>query len=142
MTRRMTNAAVEGFFAALEAANPEPEGELEWSSPFTLLVAVVLSAQATDVGVNKATRRLFAVADTPQAMVAIGEEGVRERIKTIGLFNAKAKNVVALSARLLAEHGGGVPRYREALEALPEYVLKNSFAFGGTNCAIVLRRWP
>ena len=141
MTRRMTNAAVEGFFAALEAANPEPEGELEWSSPFTLLVAVVLSAQATDVGVNKATRRLFAVADTPQAMVAIGEEGVRERIKTIGLFNAKAKNVVALSARLLAEHGGGVPRDREALEALPGVGRKTAnvvlnIAFGESTIAV------
>ncbi len=141
MTRRMTNAAVEGFFAALEAANPEPEGELEWSSPFTLLVAVVLSAQATDVGVNKATRRLFAVADTPQAMVAIGEEGVRERIKTIGLFNAKAKNVVALSARLLAEHGGGVSRDREALEALPGVGRKTAnvvlnIAFGESTIAV------
>src|SRR3546814_15411561 len=90
MVRRRSNAAVEGFYPALAAANPEPEGELEWSSPFTLLVAVVLSAQATDVGVNKATRKLFAVADTPDAMVAPGEPGVREQIKTIGLFNARS----------------------------------------------------
>jgi len=119
MARRMSNAQVEGFFAALEAANPEPEGELEYVNPFTLLVAVVLSAQATDTGVNKATRRLFAVADTPAKTLALGEAGVREHIKTIGLFNAKAKNVVALSARLIAEHGGEVPRERAALEALP-----------------------
>jgi endonuclease-3 len=115
----MTNAQVEGFFAALEAANPEPEGELEYVNPFTLLVAVVLSAQATDTGVNKATAKLFPIADTPQKMLALGEDGVREHIKTIGLFNAKAKNVVALCARLIAEHGGEVPRDREALEALP-----------------------
>ncbi|GHD39832.1 endonuclease III [Thalassobaculum fulvum] len=119
MARRMTNAQVEGFFAALEAANPEPEGELEYVNPFTLLVAVVLSAQATDTGVNKATAKLFPIADTPQKMLALGEDGVREHIKTIGLFNAKAKNVVALCARLIAEHGGEVPRDREALEALP-----------------------
>ena len=141
MSRRMTNAAVEGFFAALEAANPEPEGELEWTSPFTLLVAVVLSAQATDVGVNKATRKLFAVADTPQAMLALGEAGVREHIKTIGLFNAKAKNVVALSARLLAEHGGEVPRDRAALEALPGVGRKTAnvvlnIAFGEPTIAV------
>lgn len=137
----MTNAAVEGFFAALEAANPEPQGELEWSSPFTLLVAVVLSAQATDVGVNKATRKLFAVADTPQAMVALGEEGVRERIRTIGLFNAKAKNVIALSAKLIAEHGGEVPRDRAALEALPGVGRKTAnvvlnIAFGESTIAV------
>jgi len=141
MARRMSNAAVEGFFAALEAANPEPEGELEWTSPFTLLVAVVLSAQATDVGVNKATRRLFAVADTPARMLELGEAGVREHIKTIGLFNAKAKNVVALSAKLLAEHGGEVPRDREALEALPGVGRKTAnvvlnIAFGEPTIAV------
>src|SRR3546814_12367264 len=91
MVRRMSNAAVEGFFAALAAANPEPEGELEWSSPVTLLVAVVLSAQATDVGVNKATSKLFAVADPPAAMVAPGEAGAGEHVKTIGLFHTKAQ---------------------------------------------------
>lgn len=115
----MTNAQVEQFFATLQAANPEPVGELDWHNPFTLLVAVVLSAQATDVGVNKATARLFPVADTPQAMLALGEEGVREHIKTIGLFNAKAKNVIALSQILIDKHGGEVPRDRDALEALP-----------------------
>jgi len=119
MTRRMTNAAVESFFTRLKADNPEPEGELEWASPYTLLVAVVLSAQATDVGVNKATRVLFVAADTPEAMVALGEEGVRTHIKTIGLFNAKAKNVIALSRILIDQHGGQVPRDRAALEALP-----------------------
>ncbi|NQW11623.1 MAG: endonuclease III [Alphaproteobacteria bacterium] len=115
----MTNAAVESFFTRLKADNPEPEGELEWASPYTLLVAVVLSAQATDVGVNKATRVLFVAADTPEAMVALGEEGVRTHIKTIGLFNAKAKNVIALSRILIDQHGGQVPRDRAALEALP-----------------------
>ncbi|WP_350105718.1 endonuclease III [Thalassobaculum sp.] len=137
----MTNAQVEGFFAALEAANPEPEGELEYVNPFTLLVAVVLSAQATDTGVNKATRRLFAVADTPEKMLALGEEGVREHIKTIGLFNAKAKNVVALSAKLIAEHGGEVPRDREALETLPGVGRKTAnvvlnIAFGEPTIAV------
>jgi len=137
----MTNAQVEGFFAALEAANPEPEGELEYVNPFTLLVAVVLSAQATDTGVNKATRKLFAVADTPQKMLALGEDGVREHIKTIGLFNAKAKNVVALCARLIAEHGGEVPRDREALEALPGVGRKTAnvvlnIAFGEPTIAV------
>lgn len=141
MARRMSAAAVEGFFAALAAANPEPEGELEWTSPFTLLVAVVLSAQATDVGVNKATRRLFAVADTPETMLALGEAGVREHIKTIGLFNAKAKNVVALSAQLIARHGGEVPRDRAALEALPGVGRKTAnvvlnIAFGEPTIAV------
>ena len=119
MAKRMTKAQVEGFFARLQADNPEPEGELDWHNPFTLLVAVVLSAQATDVGVNKATAKLFPVADTPHAMLALGEEGVREKIKTIGLFNAKAKNVIALSRLLIERHGGEVPRDRDALEALP-----------------------
>src|SRR3546814_14661193 len=114
MVRRMSNAAVEGFFAALAAANPEPEGELEWSSPFTLLVAVVLSAQATDVGVNKATRKLFAVADTPAALVAPGEPGVREPIQTIGLFHAKAKNAVELTATLRGVDDGEGARARRA----------------------------
>jgi endonuclease-3 len=112
-------AAIEAMFARLAAANPEPKSELEHSNAFTLLVAVVLSAQATDAGVNKATRALFALADTPAAMVALGEERVRDLIKTIGLFRNKAKNTIALSERLLAEHGGEVPRDREALERLP-----------------------
>lgn len=110
---------IEAIFARLAAANPHPKGELHYTNPFTLLVAVVLSAQATDAGVNKATPALFALADTPAKMVALGEERVREAIKTIGLFRGKAKNVVALSRLLLERHGGEVPRSREALTALP-----------------------
>jgi endonuclease III len=110
---------VEEIFRRFAAASPEPKGELEYINPFTLLVAVVLSAQATDVGVNKATRGLFKVASTPRQMLALGEEGLQERIKTIGLYRNKAKNVIALSQRLIDEHGGEVPREREALEALP-----------------------
>ena len=98
---------------------PNPRASCKHINPFTLLVAVVLSAQATDAGVNKATPALFALADTPEKMVALGEERVRELIKTIGLFRTKAKNVVELSRRLVADHGGQVPRSREALEALP-----------------------
>ncbi len=110
---------VRAIFARFAALNPQPKGELEYANPFTLLVAVVLSAQATDSGVNRATRGLFACASTPQAMVALGEEGVREKIKTIGLFRAKAKNVVALSRKLIDEYGAEVPHTREALESLP-----------------------
>ncbi len=115
----MTPAQVETMFARLAAANPAPRTELEYRDPFTLLIAVLLSAQATDVGVNKATRRLFAAAPTPEAMLALGEEGVREHIKTIGLFRNKAKNVIALCRILVDEHGGQVPRDRAALERLP-----------------------
>ncbi len=111
--------AIDQAFARLAAADPAPTSELDYTSVYTLLVAVVLSAQATDVGVNRATAGLFAAADTPAAMVALGEEGVRRHIRTLGLFNAKAKNVVALSERLIAEHGGAVPRDRAALQALP-----------------------
>jgi endonuclease III len=111
--------AVEEFFRRLQKANPEPKGELEHINPYTLLIAVVLSAQATDAGVNKATRSLFAVADTPDKMVALGEERLREYIKTIGLYRGKARNVIALSRRLIDEHHGEVPRSREALESLP-----------------------
>ena len=114
-----TNAQIEEAFRRFQAANPEPKGELKHINPFTLLVAVVLSAQATDAGVKKATPALFALADTPEKMIALGEERVRELIKTIGLFRTKAKNVVELSRRLVAMHGGQVPRAREALEALP-----------------------
>jgi endonuclease-3 len=110
---------VEAIFRRLAAANPEPKGELEHTDPYTLLVAVVLSAQATDEGVNKATRGLFKVAATPAQMVALGEAALQERIKTIGLYRNKARNVIALSEKLLAEYGGRVPREREALEALP-----------------------
>ena len=115
----MKRADVEEMFARLQARDPEPETELQYSSPFTLLVAVVLSAQATDAGVNKATRALFALADTPEKMVALGEAKLRDLIKTVGLFNTKAKNVIALSQKLIAEHGGEVPRGRAVLETLP-----------------------
>jgi endonuclease-3 len=107
------------FFRRLAELNPEPETELEYKNPYTLLVAVVLSAQATDVSVNLATRDLFRTVDMPDKMVALGEEGLKQHIKTIGLFNTKAKNVIALSEKLIAEHGGKVPDSREALEALP-----------------------
>ena len=107
------------FYRRLAELNPSPETELEYRNPYTLLVAVALSAQATDVGVNKATRRLFEDVQTPEAMVALGEAGLKEHIKTIGLFNMKAKNVIALSERLIALHGGEVPDDRAALEALP-----------------------
>jgi len=115
----MNRAKVQQFYARLAERNPEPKGELEYVNPYTLLVAVALSAQATDVGVNKATRRLFQIADDPAKMLALGEAGLKDHIKTIGLFNTKAKNVIALSAQLLEKHGGQVPEDRDALEALP-----------------------
>ena len=129
------------IFRRFATASPEPKGELEHVNPYTLLVAVVLSAQATDAGVNKATRGLFKVADTPKKMVALGVEDVQERIKTIGLYRNKAKNVIALSERLLAEHGGQVPKDREALEALPGVGRKTanvvlSVAFGQSTLAV------
>lgn len=111
-------ALVDEVFTRFHEANPEPKGELEHVNPYTLLVAVVLSAQATDAGVNRATRSLFAVADTPEKMLALGEDRVRDAIKTIGLFRNKAKNVIALSRTLIAEHGGEVPQDRDALERL------------------------
>ena len=114
-----TTAEIEEAFRRFKVARPEPKGELEHINPFTLLVAVVLSAQATDAGVNKATPALFAAADTPEKMAALGEERVQELIKTIGLFRTKAKNLVALSKKIVQDHGGDVPRTREALEALP-----------------------
>ena len=114
-----TSAEVYEAFSRFRQANPEPKGELEHLNPYTLLVAVVLSAQATDASVNKATRALFAVADTPQKMLAIGEERVREYIKTIGLYRNKARNVIALSEKLIAEFEGQVPRTRAELESLP-----------------------
>ena len=107
------------FFDRLAAAIPIPKGELEYINPFTLLVAVVLSAQATDVGVNKATGPLFKVAETPEAMLKLGEARLKDHIKTIGLYNSKAKNVIALSRQLIDRHGGEVPPDREALEKLP-----------------------
>ncbi len=106
-------------FSRFEKASPHPKGELEHVNHFTLLVAVVLSAQATDAGVNKATRALFAVADTPEKMAALGEEKLRDYIKTIGLYKGKAKNVIALSKMLIEQHGSRVPRTREELQALP-----------------------
>lgn len=107
------------LFRILKAANPTPTTELVYHSPFELLVAVILSAQATDVGVNKATIGLFAVADTPKKMLALGEAGLKQHIKTIGLFNTKARNIIATCQALLDRHGGKVPRERAALEALP-----------------------
>jgi endonuclease-3 len=107
------------MFDAFEHFEPEPKTELDAPNPFCLLVAIVLSAQATDMGVNKATKALFAKVKTPEAMLALGEDGLKAHIKTIGLFNAKAKNVMALCARLIAEYGGQVPTTREALETLP-----------------------
>ncbi|RYD48458.1 MAG: endonuclease III [Sphingomonadales bacterium] len=115
----MKKAEVVEFFARLAEDNPHPETELEFSNPYTLLVAVALSAQSTDVGVNKATRALFAEVDTPEQMVALGEAGLKQHIKTIGLYNTKAKNVIALSEALIRDHGGEVPEDRAALEALP-----------------------
>jgi endonuclease-3 len=117
--RRVDPKRVEAIFARLAAADPEPRTELAYLNPFTLLVAVVLSAQATDAGVNKATKALFPKADTPAKMLALGEERLREAIKTIGLYRMKAKNVIALSKMLIERHGGEVPRTREALEELP-----------------------
>ena len=118
-TARMPKADVIEMFTRLRELNPHPKTELEYSSPFELLVAVTLSAQATDVGVNKATRKLFPVANTPQAILALGEDGLKKYIATIGLYNAKAKNVIAACAMLVEQHGGEVPRDRAALEALP-----------------------
>ena len=129
------------FFDRLAAQRPEPKGELEYRNAYTLLVAVVLSAQATDSGVNKATRALFATVDTPARMVALGEEGLKRHIRTIGLFNTKAKNVIRLSEILLAEHGGEVPHDRATLEKLPGVGRKTAnvvlnIAFGEPTMAV------
>lgn len=137
----MKKADIVTFFDRLATAMPEPKGELDYVNPYTLLVAVVLSAQATDVGVNKATRGLFKEATTPEAMLALGEGRVKDHIKTIGLFNAKAKNVMALSRILIAEHGSQVPRDREALEKLPGVGRKTAnvvlnIAFGEPTIAV------
>ncbi|MCH7806596.1 MAG: endonuclease III [Proteobacteria bacterium] len=115
----MNKVKVEEFLQRMQKANPNPKGELDYTNEFTLLVAVVLSAQATDVGVNKATRALFKAADTPERMLALGLEGLKEYIKTIGLFNTKARNIIGLSQALIAEHGGRVPEDRAALEKFP-----------------------
>lgn len=115
----MNRQAITGFFATLQAANPHPVTELEYSSPFELLAAVLLSAQATDVGVNKATRKLYPVANTPQAILDLGLEGLEGYIKTIGLYRSKAKHLMQACRMLVDLHGGEVPHDREALEALP-----------------------
>jgi endonuclease-3 len=124
----MKRADVEEMFARLEARDPHPETELEYKNPFELLVAVVLSAQATDVGVNRATPGLFALADTPEKMAQLSEAQIKDKIKTIGLFNTKAKNVLKLSQILVEQHGGEVPRDREALQALPGVGRKTTIA--------------
>lgn len=124
---------MEAIFKTLARANPEPKTELEFTNDFTLLVAVVLSAQATDVGVNKATKALFKVADTPKKMAALGEAKLKKYINTIGLFNAKAKNVIALSKMLIAEFGGKIPETREALMRLPGVGRKTANVW--LNCA-------
>jgi endonuclease-3 len=138
---RLSKDEIETFFARLTEAIPDPKSDLEYSNAYTLLVAVVLSAQATDAGVNRATKRLFELAPDPQAMVDLGEAAVREHIKTIGLFNTKAKNVIALSEALIQLHGGEVPEDRAALEALPGVGRKTAnvvlnIAFGHDTCAV------
>jgi endonuclease-3 len=139
--RRLSKQSVEEIFRRFCERDPKPEGELHYVNPFTLLVAVVLSAQATDAGVNKATPKLFALADTPQRMAALGEERVTELIRTIGLYRNKAKNIVALAKKLIDEHDGEVPRSREALEALPGVGRKTAnvvlnIAFGEPTIAV------
>src|SRR5205085_9002929 len=119
MPRRFSRDEAGEFFARFQKRDPNPRSELEYKNPYTLLVAVVLSAQATDKGVNRATGPLFAKIDTPEKMLALGEEKLREAIKTIGLFRTKAKNVIALSHALIEQHGGKVPRDRDALQELP-----------------------
>jgi endonuclease-3 len=136
-----TNAETEEAFRRFQAAQPVPKGELQHINPFTLLVAVVLSAQATDAGVNRATPALFAAADTPAKMAALGEAKVRNFIKTIGLYRTKARNVIGLAKKLIAEHGGQVPRTREELEALPGVGRKTAnvvlnIAFGEPTIAV------
>jgi endonuclease-3 len=140
-SRAWTAAEIEEAFTRFARANPEPKGELAHVDPYTLLVAVVLSAQATDAGVNKATPALFAAADTPEKIVALGEEKLRDYIKTIGLYRGKAKNIIALSKKIIAEHGGKVPNVREALEELPGVGRKTAnvvlnIAFGEPTIAV------
>jgi len=134
-------ADVETFYARLAAADPAPETELEWVNPYTLVVAVALSAQATDIGVNKATRGLFAKVTTPQQMLDLGEEGLRQHIKTIGLYNTKARNVIAAAQMLVDDYGGEVPADRDALERLPGVGRKTAnvvmnVAFGADTIAV------
>jgi endonuclease III len=137
----MKTSSIEPFFAILKAANPQPNTELEYTNVFELLAAVLLSAQATDVGVNKATRRLFAVANTPQRMLALGVEGIEQYIKTIGLYRNKARNLHETCRILIEQHGGKVPNTREALEALPGVGRKTAnvvlnVAFGEATMAV------
>jgi endonuclease-3 len=141
MPKRLSEREIVEAFERFRKANPHPKGELESVNDFTLLVAVVLSAQATDAGVNKATRALFQVADTPQKMLALGEERLRDYIKTIGLYKGKARNVIALSKMLIEKHGGQVPRTREELQALPGVGRKTAnvvlnIAFGESTLAV------
>ncbi len=141
MPRPMPKADVAEFYGRLAAAMPEPKGELNYVNPYTLLVAVALSAQSTDVGVNKATAKLFQEVQTPAQMLALGEDGLKEHIKTIGLYNSKAKNVIALSRILVEEHGGEVPDDQEALERLPGVGRKTAnvvrnIAFGAHTIAV------
>ena len=137
----MKVADIERFFAVLAAVNPDPRGELHYVNPYTLLVAVVLSAQATDAGVNKATESLFRAVKTPKAMVALGLARLKDYVKSIGLYNTKAKNIIALSQQLIDRHGGQVPRDRAALEALPGVGRKTAnvvlnIAFGEPTMAV------
>ncbi|PZO88077.1 MAG: endonuclease III [Micavibrio aeruginosavorus] len=137
----MTKDKIREFFRRLHEINPEPKGELDWTNPFTLLVAVALSAQATDKSVNKATPALFKLADTPEKMAVLGEDKIRDCIKTIGLFNAKAKNVLALSKMLVENYGGQVPESREELVKLPGVGRKTAnvvlnMAFGHETIAV------
>ena len=140
-SRAKRAALAEAAFERLAAANPEPKGELVAANPFTLLVAVVLSAQATDASVNRATKPLFALADTPEKMAALGEEALAEKIKTIGLYRAKARHVIALSKALIEHYGGEVPPARDALESLPGVGRKTAnvvlnIAFGEPTLAV------
>jgi endonuclease-3 len=141
MVKRMTAVEIEDFFARLKKHNPNPKTELEYRNPYTLLVAVALSAQATDKSVNKATEPLFKTIDTPEKMLALGEEKLSEAIKTIGLYRGKAKNVIALSKLLIEKHGGKVPPSREALQELPGVGRKTAnvvlnVAFGENTIAV------
>lgn len=138
---KLNRAQIFEFFARLAEDNPNPEGELDYVNEFTLLVAVVLSAQATDVGVNKATKNLWPVADTPEKMLALGVDGLKEHIKTIGLYNAKAENVIKLCRDLIEKHGSKVPETREELQALAGVGRKTAnvvlnIAFGQPTCAV------
>ncbi|ETX15331.1 endonuclease III [Roseivivax halodurans JCM 10272] len=133
MARQLDYHTIRAIFDRFHAAEPEPKGELEHVNAFTLVVAVALSAQATDAGVNKATRRLFEIADTPEKMLALGEEGVTEHIRTIGLYRNKAKNVIKLSRILVEEYGGEVPNSRAALQSLP--------GVGRKTANVVLNMW-